>query len=186
MSTYQHWQQQWLRHFDPFLFHVLAAELSNYQRGDKCIDNIRPVTQWQWTLRKFSVCFIQNSGKDETQQRCKPFVFACFIQAIWWKGGQTHRRCRACRAGGVQAVGAGWPGCPGHSLPLLPSFKQLLCVLFLSLLSVQVSLISVVEGIPLLLLTKLVQYWPKRVVDEFRLPNAGSLLYLPFFWSSFQ
>ena len=33
MSTYQHWQHQWLRHFDPFLFLVLAAELSNYQRG---------------------------------------------------------------------------------------------------------------------------------------------------------
>ena len=62
MSTYQHWQQQWLRHFDPFLFLVLAGELSNYQRGDKCIDNIRPLTQWQWTPRKLSVCFIQNSG----------------------------------------------------------------------------------------------------------------------------
>ena len=33
MSTYQHWRQQWLRHFDPFLFLVLAAEFSNYQRG---------------------------------------------------------------------------------------------------------------------------------------------------------
>ena len=25
MSTYQHWQQQWLRHFDPFLFLVLLC-----------------------------------------------------------------------------------------------------------------------------------------------------------------
>ena len=117
---------------------------------------------------------------------CRAFLFVCFIQTIWWKGEQTHRRCRACRAGGVQAVGAGWPGYPGHSLPLLPSFKQLLCVLFLSFLSAQVSLISVVVAILFLLLTKLVRYWPKRTVDEFRLPNVWSLQCLPFFWSPFQ
>ena len=26
------------------------------------------MTQWQWTIRKFSVCFIQNSRKHETQE----------------------------------------------------------------------------------------------------------------------
>ena len=82
MSTYQHWQHQWLRHFDPFLFLVLAAEFSNYQRGDKCIDNIRPVTQWQWTLRKFSVCFIQNNRKHETQEYAGLFCLSVSFKSL--------------------------------------------------------------------------------------------------------
>ena len=61
---------------------MLAAEFSNYQRGDKCIDNIRPVTQWQWTIRKFSVCFIQNSRKHETQEYAGLFCLSVSFKSL--------------------------------------------------------------------------------------------------------